>query len=104
MRTSTIAGAFGKPIRRESWATVISVGDGMASSSIEGKDAIFGLPPHGVIAITPCVAINVATERMSMLTFNRFQKPRIDWHDTVNVTKISHLRQRTASSLAVENN
>src|SRR5262249_25117859 len=54
VRTSTSAGAPGSPIRRDSCATVISVGEGMAAStSGEDMDAIFRPGPHGAIAVDP---------------------------------------------------
>jgi hypothetical protein len=47
-------GACGKPIRRESCETVISVVDGIGVLlASEAKDAMFGLPPHEVIAQNP---------------------------------------------------
>src|SRR5262249_57067012 len=54
LRTSTIAGAPGRPTRRASCRTVISVGEGMAAStSKEDLDAIFQPRPYGVIAVDP---------------------------------------------------
>ena len=42
------------PTRRESCATVISVGEGMAAStSNEDMDAMFQPRPHGAIAVGP---------------------------------------------------
>jgi hypothetical protein len=47
-------GVCGKPIRRESCETVISVVDGMSVLlASEAQDAMFGLPPHEVIAQNP---------------------------------------------------
>src|SRR5262245_17038913 len=54
VRTSASAGAAGSPTRRESCATVISVGEGMAAStSNEDMDAMFQPRPHGAIAVGP---------------------------------------------------
>src|SRR6476660_642305 len=54
VRTSATTGAPGSPMRRESCATVISVGEGMvASTSEEDMDAMFQPRPHGAIAIGP---------------------------------------------------
>src|SRR5215472_16760220 len=55
VRTSMIAGECGSPIKRESCGTVISVVDGtcVLLRGGEEKDAIFGLPPHEVIAKNP---------------------------------------------------
>jgi hypothetical protein len=52
MQTSMMTGVFGRPIRRESWETVICAGDGMRPSSFvrDLMDAIFGLSPHGAVA------------------------------------------------------
>src|SRR6185295_2764311 len=48
-------GVPGSPIRRESWVTVISVGEGTAAStSEEDMDAMFQPRPHGAIAVGPC--------------------------------------------------
>ena len=54
VRTSASTGAPGSPTRRESCATVISVGEGMAAStSNEDMDAMFQPRPHGAIAVGP---------------------------------------------------
>ena len=55
VRTSMIAGECGSPIKRKSCETVISVvdGTGVLLKRGEEKDAIFGLPPHEVIAKNP---------------------------------------------------
>src|SRR5215467_12758331 len=57
VRTSASTGAPGSPIRRESCATVIWVGEGMvASTSEEDMDAMFRPRPHGVIAVDPLLS------------------------------------------------
>src|SRR5262245_6536117 len=57
VRTSASSGAPGRPIRWDSCATVISVGEGMAAStSEEDKDAMFQPRPHGAIAADPLCA------------------------------------------------
>ena len=54
VRTSASTAAPGSPTRRESCATVISVGEGMAAStSDEDMDAMFQPRPHGAIAVDP---------------------------------------------------
>src|SRR5947209_12159054 len=59
-------GACGKPIRRESCETVISVVDGMGVLlASEAKDAIFRLPPHEVIAQNPLSRMHTSAKRMS---------------------------------------
>src|SRR5262245_3151819 len=67
-RTSASAGAPGSPTRRESCATVISVGEGMtASTSNEDMDAIFQPRPHGAIAVSPRRQMHISTEIKSTL-------------------------------------
>ena len=57
VRTSASTGAPGSPTKRESCATVISVGEGMmASTSNEDMDAMFQPRPHGAIAVGPLSA------------------------------------------------
>src|SRR6266702_4651868 len=77
-RTSMSNGALGRPMIRDSCTTEISVGEGMASTSlVEGVDAIFRLPPHGVIAIIPRTTSRTETVKMSTWTSylrNHFRK------------------------------
>ena len=60
-RTSIRAGAPGRPISRESCATVISVGEGIAAStSEEDMDAMFQPRPHGAIAVDPLTQVHIS--------------------------------------------
>jgi hypothetical protein len=61
-RTSMMVGAVDSPTKRINCDMVISVFDGMSVHPVIGSmDAMFGLPPHGVIAINPLSAILRAT-------------------------------------------
>src|SRR5215510_10932328 len=66
-RTSTIAGAPGRPIRRANCCTVISVGEGMAAStSKEDMDAMFQPRPYGAIAVDPLTSVHITPEQKSI--------------------------------------
>src|SRR5215467_9351115 len=68
LRTSMIEGAPGKPKRRASCGTVISVGEGMAAStSKEDMDAIFQPRPYGVIAVDPLTRVHITEVEKSTL-------------------------------------
>src|SRR6187431_1054688 len=60
MRTSMIVGASSVPTRRESCCGDIWVNEDMSVHPDEPRimDAIVGLTPHGVVAITPLPASN----------------------------------------------
>src|SRR5262245_30808958 len=68
VRTSASTGAPGSPTRRESCATVISVGEGMAAStSEEDMDAMFRPRPHGAIAVAPLLSVHISATAKSIL-------------------------------------
>src|SRR5262249_4854642 len=71
-RTSTTAGAPGTPIRRANWETVISVFDGTGRPLPRSgnMDAIFGLPPHGVVADDPRGSPYTLTARVEKASFD----------------------------------
>ena len=73
VRTSASTGAPGRPTRRESCATVISVGEGMAAStSYEDMDAMFQPRPHGAIAVDPLTEVHITIEAVSTVGRNAF--------------------------------
>src|SRR5215475_8588900 len=77
LRTSMIEGAPGKPTRRASCGTVISVGEGMAAStSKEDMDAIFQPRPYGVIAVDPLTSVHITAKPKSISCALAGGKPR----------------------------